>query len=91
MKYSKKTIPSLLRRFKKKKKKLNPSNYFISKATFQTIFVSSNSSLVDSILSFENALENRVWDTRFPSVFLNGKIESVGLELLEMKIVCNVA
>ena len=48
----------------KKKKKLNPSNYFISWATFQTIWISSNLSLIDSILPFKNALENRVWETR---------------------------
>ena len=43
-----------------KKKKLNPSNYFISWVTFQTIYISNNSSLIDSILPFKNALENRV-------------------------------
>ena len=31
---------------------------------FQTIFVSNNSSPKDSILPFENALGNRVWETR---------------------------
>ena len=31
--------------------------------------------------------ENRVSHTRFPSAFLNGKNESSGLKLLEMKIV----
>ena len=54
---------------------------------FQTIFVSNNSSPEDSILSFET----RVSHTRFPSAFSNDKIESSGLELLEKKIVWNVA
>ena len=35
--------------------------------------------------------ENRVSHTRFLSVFLNGKIESIRLELLEMQIVWKVA
>ena len=81
---------------KKKKKKLNPSNYFISWATFQTICISSNSSLIDSILLFKNALENRVWDTRFSnssfshSIFkyiFKWQIDSTGLEWLKRKII----
>ena len=35
--------------------------------------------------------ENRVSHTRFSSAFLNGKIESIRLELLEMQIVWKVA
>ena len=46
LKIKKKTNFSLLNQVQKtgilKKKKPNPSNYFISKATFQTIFVSNN-------------------------------------------------
>ena len=35
--------------------------------------------------------ENRVSHTQFSSAFLNGKIESIRLELLEMQIVWKVA
>ena len=35
--------------------------------------------------------ENRVSHTRFSSAFLNGKIESIRLDLLEMQVVWKVA
>ena len=54
---------------------------------FQTYLVSNNSSSLHPILPSEFALGNRVFHTRFSQ----SKIESFGLDLLEMKFVSNLA